>query len=78
MEWVPRKPEFTHLIYVGYSDRLPLYFKDLELVGTVEHPHFRERGLPIHFGSYPTQVLREDWESAWQNSKGRFIRESND
>jgi len=78
MEWIPRKPGFTHLIYVGYSDRLPLYFGEMELVGTVDHPHFRERGLPIHFGSYPTQKLRDDWEETWQESKGLFTRETKD
>ena len=76
MEWIPREPGFDHLIYVGYSDRLPLYFEELELAGTVDHPHFRERGLPIHFGSFPTRKLRDDWEETWQESKGRFIRKS--
>lgn len=74
MEWIPRHPEMDHLIYVGYSDRLPQYFMELKLVGTVDHPHFREFGLPIHFGSFPTQKLYDDWEDAWQESKGRFIR----
>jgi len=74
MEWIPRETGFRHLIYVGYSDRLPLYFKELELVGRVEYPHFRERNLPIYFGSYPTQKLRDDWEETWQESKGRFTR----
>jgi hypothetical protein len=78
MEWIPRTPEFKHLIYVGYSDRLPLYFKELEAVGSVDHPHFRERGLPIYFGSCPTQKLLEDWEESWQESKGRFTRASGD
>jgi len=78
MEWIPRKPGFKHLIYIGYSDRLPFYFRNLELVGTVDHPHFRERGLPIHFGSYPTPKLMEDWEESWQESKGRLTREPKD
>lgn len=74
MEWIPRKPEFGHLIYIGYSDRVPLYFEELEHVGTVEHPHFREKGLPVWFGSFPTQKLYEDWKETWQESKGRFTR----
>ena len=37
MEWIPRHPESTHFIYIGYSDRVPQYFQDLELVGTVAH-----------------------------------------
>lgn len=78
MEWIPRKTTIKHLIYVGYSDRLPQYFKELELVGTVDHPHFRERGLPIYFGSYPTRKLYEDWEESWQETKGRFTRQPED
>jgi hypothetical protein len=74
MEWIPRKPDFRHLIYMGYSDRVPLYFGELELVGTVDHPHFRERGLPIYFGSGPTRKLLEDWEYEWQETRGRFTR----
>ncbi|MEA3462847.1 MAG: glycosyltransferase family 39 protein [Bacteroidota bacterium] len=76
MEWIPRSPEMKHMIYVGYSDRIPQYFRKVELVGKVEHPHFRERGLPIWFGSHPTPRLYEDWEESWNESKGRFIRNS--
>jgi len=47
MEWIPRSPEMEHMIYVGYSDRIPQYFQEVQLVGRVEHPHFREKGLPI-------------------------------
>lgn len=75
MEWIPRHPEMEHLIYMGRSERLPLYFRDLKLVGTVENPYFRETGLPVYFGSYPTRKLYEDWEETWQESKGRFTRE---
>ncbi len=75
MEWVPRYPDLTHLIYIGFSERLPRYFKELKLVGTVDHPHFRERGLPIYFGRHPTQKLYDDWEETWQESAGRFVRE---
>ena len=75
MEWIPRYPEMDHLIYIGYSDRVLLYFREVKLVGTVDHPHFRERGLPIYFGSYPTLKLYADWEETWQESKGRFTRE---
>ena len=74
MEWVPRSPELEYMIYVGYSDRIPQYYQKVELVGKVEHPHFREKGLPIWFGSHPTQKLFEDWEETWQESKGRFTR----
>ena len=74
MEWIPRNPDLEHLIYVGYSDRLPLYFEELELVGSADHQHFRERGLPIYFGSHPKQKLYDDWEESWQESKGRFSR----
>ncbi len=72
MEWIPRSPELEYMIYVGYSDRVPLYFQETQLVGRVEHPHFREKGLPIWFGSHPTQKLFDDWELSWQGSKGRF------
>jgi hypothetical protein len=75
MEWIPRQPDMAHLIYVGYTDRIELYFQELKLVGKVEHPHFREHGLPIYFGSYPTGKLLLDWEEAWQESKGRFSRQ---
>ena len=78
MEWIPRIPEMEHLIYIGYSDRLPQYFEQLERVGEVQHPHFRERGLPIFFGSYPTKKLDEDWEESWQESKGRFSRKTSE
>jgi len=78
MEWIPREPHMEHLIYVGYSDRIPLYFEELQLVGRVEHPHFREKGLPIWFGSHPTPKLKEDWEETWQESKGRFTRKQVD
>ncbi len=74
MEWVPRVPEGSHCIYMGWSDRLPLYFETLERVGTVENPWFRERGLPIWFGSGFTPKLEEDWEAEWQKSAGRFTR----
>lgn len=74
MEWIPRHPEMEHLIYMGYSDRLNDYFDTLVYVGEVENPHFREFGLPIYFGSHPTGKLYEDWEEAWQQSKGRFTR----
>lgn len=77
MEWIPRTPGLEHMIYVGYSDRLPQYFEEYQLVGRVENPYFREKGLPIWFGSHPTQKLKEDWEGAWQESKGRFMRERN-
>lgn len=76
MEWIPRKPAFSYLIYIGYSDRIPGYFAEQTLVGTVDHPHFRERGLPIYFGSHPTQKLKDDWEEAWQGSQGRFTRQA--
>ena len=78
MEWIPRHPELDHLIYMGYSDRVPLYFDTVQLVGRAEHPHFRERGVPIWFGSGPTPKLFEDWEETWQGSKGRFIRNNGD
>jgi len=78
MEWIPRNPKFEHLLYVGYSDRISLYFDEVELVGRVDHPHFRERGLPVWFGSHPTPKLWADWEESWQGSKGLFIRESED
>jgi len=78
MEWVPRHPDAQHCIYVGYSDRLPLYFRELQLVGKVENPWFREHGLPVHFGSHPTVKLYEDWEEAWQKSRGRFTRDAGD
>lgn len=78
MEWIPRTPRLEHMIYVGYSDRVPEYFLDVKLVGSVEHPHFRERGLPIWFGSYPTPKLYQDWEETWQGSAGRFIRNQKD
>jgi hypothetical protein len=74
MEWIPETPDFMHLIYIGNSDRLPLYFEELILVGKVENPYFRESGLPIHFGSGPTPVLWNDWEETWQESVGRFTR----
>ena len=72
MEWIPRKAEFEHLVYIGWSDRLPLYFESLVRVGEVENPYFREHGLPIHFGSHPTQKLLDDWEETWLESRGRF------
>ncbi len=75
MEWIPRQPEMDYLIYVGYTDRIDLYFQELFLVGEVEHPHFRERGLPIYFGSFPTQTLLDDWEKRWMDSKGAFTRD---
>jgi hypothetical protein len=65
MEWIPRTPELEHMIYVGYSDRIPQYFQKYHLVGRVEDPHFRERGLPIWFGSHPSPKLYEDWEETW-------------
>jgi len=74
MEWIPRDHPLEHVIYIGYSDRLPLYFDELQLVGTVEHPYFRERGLAIHFGSGPTPKLYEDWEDTWLQTRGRFTR----
>ncbi len=74
MEWIPRKPEADYVIYIGYSDQLPHYFKQLEKVGEVENPYFREKGLPITFGGDPTPELYEAWEEAWQESKGRFTR----
>ena len=76
MEWIPRSPEMEYMIYVGYSDRVPQYFQEVQLVGRVEHPHFREKGLPIWFGSHPTRKLYDDWEQSWQESKGRFTRKS--
>lgn len=79
MFWVPPTGEFDHLIYVGYSDRIPLYFEKLERVGKVENPHFREHGLPIWFGSKPTDTLHADWKGAWENSAGQFNKtESNE
>ncbi len=74
MEWIPREHPLEHVIYIGYSDRLPQYFDELQLVGTVEHPYFRERGLPIHYGSGPTPELYEDWEDTWLQTRGRFTR----
>jgi hypothetical protein len=74
MFWAPPRAGCEHLIYVGYSERLPLYFDDLQRIGEVEQPHFRERGLPIWFGSGPTDTLHADWERAWMNSRGRFTR----
>jgi hypothetical protein len=63
---------------VGYSDRVDQYFLEVTLVGRVENPHFRERGLPIWFGSHPTARLYEDWEESWQETRGRFTRESDE
>lgn len=74
MMWVPRVPGGDYCIYIGDSDRLPLYFDTLEQIGTVEHPYFRERGMPIWFGSHFTPRLYADWEEAWQESAGRFSR----
>jgi len=78
MEWIPRSPELEHIIYVGYSDRIPEYFEAFEQVGKVEHPYFREKGLPIWFGSHPTQKFYDDWEETWQENKGRFTRNPRD
>jgi hypothetical protein len=78
MEWIPRTPVMEYMIYVGYSDRVPDYFQKAELIGRVEHPHFRERGLPIWFGSHPTAKLYHDWEESWQGSTGRFIQSPKD
>jgi hypothetical protein len=74
MQWVNRYPLAEHFIYAGWSDRLPQYFRELELVGRVENPWFRESGLPVWFGSGPTQKLRDDWEEAWQENTGRITR----
>jgi hypothetical protein len=74
MEWIPRHPGMEYIIYAGYSDRIPLYFREYVKVGEVGHPHFRERGLPIYFGSHPTEKLYRDWEEAWMESRGRFSR----
>jgi hypothetical protein len=73
--WIPRTPEMRHMLYVGYSDRVDSYFRETRLVGRVEHPFFRERGLPIWFGSYPTPRLYEDWEDTWQERVAPLIRE---
>jgi hypothetical protein len=78
MQWAPRNPCARHVIYAGYSDRLPSYFRELKLVGKVENPWFREQGLPVHFGSHPTSKLYEDWEQAWQETRGRFSRKAGD
>jgi hypothetical protein len=77
MMWIPGKPDFESCIYVGHSDRVPLYFENLELVGTVDDPYFRERGVPIWFGSGPTPKLWADWEETWQESAGQFLRVGN-
>jgi hypothetical protein len=74
MEWIPRSPDFDHLIYMGSNPRLPEYFDSIRMVGAVEHPYFRESGMPIYFGSHPTSALYEAWDQAWQGSKGRFSR----
>ena len=73
-QWIPRHPEFEHLIYVGYSDRVEEYFRECFQVGRVEHPRFREKGLPIWFGSHPTPKLIEDWEATWQEEVAPLIR----
>ena len=73
-EWIPRSPELSHMIYVGYSDRVGEYFEETKLIGKVEHPRFRERGLPIWFGSRPTPKLMADWEESWQENVAPFIR----
>ncbi len=77
-EWIPRTPSFNHMIYVGYSDRIADYFQEVTLVGRVEHPHFRERGLPIWFGSHPTPKLMADWEETWQENVAPLIRQQGD
>jgi hypothetical protein len=77
-QWIPRTPDLKHMIYVGYSERVADYFQKLKRVGSVEHPHFRERGLPIWFGSYPTPRLMEDWEAAWQDNVAPLIRQGKD
>jgi hypothetical protein len=74
MEWIPRSPEYEHLIYIGNSDRISMYADTVILVGEVENPYFREYGLPIYFAGHPTAKLREDWESAWLETAGRFRR----
>jgi len=74
MEWIPRKAEMEYMIYVGDSDNIALYFGHYIRVGEVEHPYFREKGLPIWFGSDLTPRLYADWEEAWRGSKGRFTR----
>jgi len=74
MEWIPRQPDLEYVIYIGHSDRIPRYFEELVLVGRVGNPNFREYPLPVYFGSRPTPKLYEDWEAAWQGSKGRFVR----
>ena len=73
-EWIVRTPELSHMIYVGYSDRVSDYFEETFLVGRVEHPRFREQGLPIWFGSHPTPKLMADWEETWQENVAPFIR----
>jgi len=77
-KWVPRKPMMKRMIYVGYSDRVSDYFQEVSLVAKVEHPYFRERGLPIWFGTYPTDLLFEDWEAAWQRHVVPFQRARKD
>jgi hypothetical protein len=77
-QWIPRNPKLTHMIYVGYSDRVQDYFLQSRRVGSVDHPYFRERGLPIWFGSYPTSKLMDDWEAAWKDNVAPLIREGKD
>ena len=78
IEWIPRFPEMSHMIYVGYSDRVADYFEETKLVGRAEHPWFRERGLPIWFGTHPTPKLYEDWEETWQEKVAPFQRKRKD
>jgi len=51
---------------------LPGWGEIWHLLNIQENPYFREHGLPIHFGSHPTQKLYDDWEASWKESKGRF------
>jgi len=70
MQWAPRTPRGEYFMYSGWSDRLPQYFGELELVGRVEDPWFRESGVPVYYGTGPTPKLRADWEEAWQETAG--------
>ena len=46
MEWIPRTPELEHLIYVGYSDRVPEYFQEINAGGKSGTSPFQGTGSP--------------------------------
>ncbi|MBD8488872.1 glycosyltransferase family 39 protein [Echinicola sp. CAU 1574] len=58
----------------GSNEMLPVFFKKVELVKTIDNPYFRENGTNIYLCQHPTVVVKEHYKKLMGVEKGKYKR----